>query len=174
MGLRGPLERAAELIRPEIDDVVIIPEHGIEDMEHVVALEWDDFWRSKVSRFTDDVDMGTLRRLFTYRNEWVHIAKLWADLDDEERLVAGSRNEDAVRLHPYATRLAKLEALMLPLEDRFGLSPLSRARLGIEVGSLHLTWAQISQQAANQAAIEKPVLDGLPVAGAEVVDDPDS
>lgn len=144
MGLRGPLSRTVEQVKPDTE-VLAIPEHRIADLDVVVQEEWDDFWLSKVSRFTDDVDMGSLRRLFIYRNEWVHIMRSWARMDDDERVTEGSNRRDALRMHPFADRLVKLEKLMLPLEDRFGLSPLSRARLGIEVGQHALTWRQVQQ-----------------------------
>ena len=180
MGLRGPLTREAELIRQD-EDAVVVPSPGVE-LDPMAQQEWEDFWHSKVSRYTDDVDMGALRRLFVYRNEWYQLMSAWMALPENSeemedgnttpgRLVAGSRNADAVRLHPYAQRLDKLEALMLPLEDRFGLSALSRTRLGIEIGSLHLTWAAVNQRGV--APIEAgEVPRALPVSGAEVIDGP--
>lgn len=168
MGQRGPLTRAAEQIK-EDDAPVLIPQPGVE-LDPLVLEEWEDFWQSKVSRFTDDVDIDTLRRLFIYRNEWVQLAREWALLPADERVTEGSRNSGAVRLHPFASRMDKLESMMLPLEDRFGLSPLSRARLGIEVGSLHLTWRQLQQTETAKAVDAGAVPSGLPVGGAEVYD----
>jgi hypothetical protein len=154
MGLRGVLSKSVEQIKS--DDVELsIPKAGI-DLDPIVQEEWDDFWLSKVSRFTDDVDMGTLRRLFTYRNEWTTLQRTWIEMDDDSRIVEGSNRADALRSHPFADRLDKLEKLMLPLEDRFGLSPLSRARLGIEVGQHQLTWRQV-QQGTYSSRTELPV-----------------
>ena len=174
MGLRGPLTRAAEQIHDDSEEI-LIPEHGIEAIDTLVLEEWNDYWRSKVSRFTDDVDMGAIRRLFMYRNEWVTLAREWLTMpaelttdDTQGRLVAGSRNAEAVRMHPFAQRMDKLEAMMLPLEDRFGFSPLSRARLGIEVGSLHLTWQQLRQSEESRQLVQGLAPAGLPVASAEL------
>jgi len=149
VGLRGPLAKSAQQIKAD-DAAAVIPHHGITKIDPVVDQEWNDFWLSQVSRFTDEVDMGTLRRLFIYRHEWFTIMRAWMDMPDSERVTEGSRNADSLRLHPFADRLDKLEKLMLPLEDRFGLSPLSRARLGIEVGQQHLTWRQIQQVQSSE------------------------
>lgn len=162
MGLSGPLTRAAEQLKAD-DTPVLIPQPGI-DLVPLVQDEWDDFWTSKVSRFTDDVDMGSLRRLFVYRNEWMQLAIQWAGFEGDERFVEGTNRANAIRLHPLGARMAKLEALMLPLEDRFGMSPLSRARLGIEVGSLHLTWRQVQQSDSPSVGVA-PVHSSLPVGG---------
>ena len=52
-------------------------------------------------------------------------------------VVRGSK--DQLRLNPVADLVTKLETIILRLETELGLTPMSRARLGIATGQAQLT-----------------------------------
>ena len=56
----------------------------------------------------------------------------------------GSNNQP--RLNPLAKRLSELEGFIRALEDRYGLSPQSRLRLGVEFASARRSLADIARE----------------------------
>lgn len=57
-----------------------------------------------------------------------------------------------------------LEALIAKLEDKLGLSPLARARLGIEIGQAQLTWAEVMKGGARGEVASGQTPRALPIA----------
>jgi P27 family predicted phage terminase small subunit len=104
------------------------------------------FWRSEVAGAVDlHSDLGRLGR-------WIR------DVDEYERslsefrrgrLVEGSMGQP--RLNPLAARLKDLEASIRETEREFGMTPLSRLRLGIAVGQAALTAAEVNRLALEAA-----------------------
>lgn len=87
--------------------------------------DWELFWRSSVASQVDrEADLPVLRRLFVMRDE----------LDRSERayrrnpLIEGSMGQ--MVLNPAGKKVDTLRGQLTALEDRFGLTPLARARLG--------------------------------------------
>lgn len=161
MGLRGALARndSVKLVNDEVDIPAPPP-----DLHPELERQWFEYWTSDVARAADVVDIPLIRRLFCYRDEWHRTNIAYRLLPEDERVVAGSRNADALRMHPFTKRLADLEDMIQKIENQLGLSPLSRARLGIELGQAKLTWAQV------QKAAGAPVSSGataLPVGRVE-------
>lgn len=161
MGLRGPIEDGAilEVADSEVRPVPAPPP----DLRPDLYQEWQDYWTSPLSNVAHDTDVSSLRRLFTYRDEWFRLALAYAALSEEDRVVDGSRNSGALRTHPFGDRMLKLEGEITKLEDKFGLNPLARARLGIELGTAKKTWAELSQMASGEQQQSTPT--ALPVAG---------
>jgi P27 family predicted phage terminase small subunit len=67
-----------------------------------------------------------LRRLFGLYDE---LDRLWAAVDETGRVVVGSQGQP--RPNPLFKQVESFQAEARQLEDRFGLSPLARLRLGI-------------------------------------------
>lgn len=168
-GLRGPVsDNGIEIVDSRKDRPIPAPP---DDIHPDLLAEWDTYWSSSVALAADQVDLPMIRRLFTYRDEWLRLHVAYSALDPEDRIIAGSRNRDNLRIHPFADRMTKLESEISKLEDKLGLSPLARARLGIEIGNQKLTWQQLAKQASagGSAEIANPMA-GLPVAGVQTGD----
>lgn len=109
--------------------------------------EWADYWQSDVSGLVNAAsDVSGLRRLFTYRDEHARAAASFR----KERLSLGSQGQ--VKLSPMGDLMMKLEKLMLPLEDRYGLSAFARLRLGAELGGAAKSLAEMNDALAAQVA----------------------
>jgi P27 family predicted phage terminase small subunit len=72
-----------------------------------------------------------------------------AMLDEEGYLATGSRGQDTP--HPVLARVSQIDTALLAIEDRLGLSPVARARLGLTVAQTGLTLSSI-KAALNDAA----------------------
>ena len=165
MGLRGPLENGVEVIESRADRPVPKPPP---DLHPDLLEEWRIYWTSDVAQAADEVDVPMVSRLWSYRDEWLRLKLAYSLLPEEDRVVAGSRNADALRIHPFADRMTKLESEISKLEDKLGLSPISRARLGIEIGQSKLTWHQLAKATAGAAEVGSSPMSSLPVAGVDV------
>ncbi len=164
-GTRGPLDEntSVELA----GNVKEVPEPPAEVTPATIHA-WNEYWTSGVARAADYVDIPVLRRLFAYRDEWQRLSDAYNALPISERTVAGSRNQDAEQMHPYTKRMRQLEADMAKIEAQFGLTPMSRARLGIEIGQQQLTWGEVQKRQREQSGeLPTPKQSGLPVAGVE-------
>ncbi len=92
-----------------------------------VLEAWSEFWSSPLAdpHVLKPTDTPALRRLFDLRDR---LAKAQAQFD-EEPMSAGSMGQPT--LSPWAAEIHRLEAEVDKLEDRFGLTPLARLRLGV-------------------------------------------
>lgn len=161
MATYGPLGKSGvEVVSDRADRPIPRPP---DDLHPELVQQWRDYWSSDVANAADDVDLPLITRLFIYRDEWHRLSLAYGMLPMEDRLVAGSRHAEALRIHPWADRMTKLEDMIQKIEDKLGLSPLSRARLGIELGQAKLTWQQV------QAATTR--LSSLPVSTAKELEE---
>ncbi len=90
-----------------------------------IQSEWAELWSSPMAQVFKPTDLPSLRRLFHYRSQ--HAAATERFLSEPE--VVGSMGQPV--LSPWAGEMHRLEAQIQKLEDRCGLSPLARLRLGI-------------------------------------------
>lgn len=166
MGLRGPLgdDTAVEVT----GGLGYVPEPP-DGLHEDTLQDWVNYWTSSTANVVDEVDVPMVRRLFMYRDEHYRLGLLWGRMDTEERVVEGSRHKESLRLHPFGDRMKELEALISKLEDKLGLSPLARARLGIEIGQAQLTWAEVMKGGAREVG-SGPAPRALPVA---IIDEED-
>lgn len=90
--------------------------------------QWVELWKSSIIKAYAPTDLPAMYRLFTLR-------------DDRERYhrtvrkfptVMGSMGQE--RLNPLMQTISTLDSEIRQLEDRFGLSPSARLRLGITLG----------------------------------------
>ncbi len=124
---------------------------------------WDEYWASDIARATDITDVQVISRLFWFRQQQREIMEEFSDMAPDERLTPGSRNADSLRAHPYFDQIRKLEETIQKLEDKLGLSPLSRARLGIELGHATLTWQEIKRKQGSELTQGAETQGSLPV-----------
>ena len=92
-----------------------------------VVESWNDLWSSPFAgpQVTKPTDAPALRRLFDMRN------RLLSALDafDAEPITVGSTGQPT--MSPWAQEVHRLEGVVSKLEDKFGLTPLARLKLGV-------------------------------------------
>lgn len=110
-----------------------------------VVEGWNDYWASPMAgpRVLQVSDGPALRRLFDLRNRLVDALAAF----DAEPIVRGSTGQPT--MSPWAAEVHRLEAAVSKLEDKFGLTPMARLKLGV-------TFEQgVSLAASNQALLEQ-------------------
>lgn len=90
--------------------------------------DWTAFWSSPLGALVVAADVPALRRLFTLYDER---ARAYRGLRQAGRLV---ETDKGAALNPLAGYLKSCDAEVRLLEDRFGLSPIARLRLGVALG----------------------------------------
>lgn len=91
----------------------------------ITAL-WQELWGSPLARYFTATDVPSLRRLFTLRSRLVAAY----EKADAEPVLAGSTGQTV--LSPWFQEAHRLEGEIQKLEDRFGLTPQARLRLGVQ------------------------------------------
>jgi P27 family predicted phage terminase small subunit len=87
---------------------------------------WAAFWRSPIAEVViPAMDLPAVYRLFTLYDERERAYRAWR----KQRLVRGSKGQ--LVLNPLAAQMNKMDTAIRQLEDRFGLTPKSRAQLGV-------------------------------------------
>lgn len=118
--------------------------------------EWSEFWRSPIAQAVDrTTDVPALRRLFWLKDERERLAAMFR----AERLTLGSTGQ--LTLNPLGRHLAVVDAEIRQLEDRFGLSPTARLRLGVQLGEAKRTLDDLNRELVARArARNSEVVDG--------------
>ena len=176
MGRRGPLPKedgraqghrsqqsktavassAAPALRPV--PVALVPEPPEGLLESTLEA-WRVYWRSDVARAASPEGMPTIRRLFELYDQ----RERAMEIVRQTLVVRGSK--DQLRLNPVADLVTKLETIILRLETELGLTPMSRARLGIATGQAQLTLEEINEQVPRRPkakAAQGPAPQGRP------------
>ena len=104
------------------------------------TASWHGYWESDVSQLATKADHPALRRLWGYYDEQ---RRLLSNAS-KKRLVPGSTGQPV--LNPLFKAALDLEKVISPLEDRFGLTPLSRLRLGVTFGDAHRSLADLNAE----------------------------
>jgi P27 family predicted phage terminase small subunit len=129
---------------------------------------WERFWGSSLaSLVVPDTDLLALRRLWTLYDERARALNGYR----KARLVRGSMGQ--VALSPLARVIEACDAEIRALEDRFGLTPMARLRLGVQLGeaarSLEDLSAALDDEGDQETAGQDPrrllVVDDGPPAG---------
>lgn len=101
---------------------------------------WATFWQSKAASLVMDADMPALERLFQLLDERERCQKS----ANGGRLVEGSQGQPV--LNPLYKHLAVIDAEIRQLEDRFGLTPMARLKLGVTFGEAHRSLADLNAE----------------------------
>lgn len=157
MGSRGPLpkpqaERQGHraliaLPEPDPSTVVEIPAAptGITGPD---LATWERLWSSKVAAHWDrESDLHVVERLIRSLAE---VRKLERAISRGGRLTSGSMQQ--ARINPLYTALAREDKIVQGCEDRLGITPQGRLRLGLLGVKGALTAAQLN------AMVERPDL----------------
>lgn len=104
--------------------------------------DWDAYWASDVAVAATPADVPVIRRLFAMRSQHERYAEV---IEQTGPMVDGSRGQ--MRINPLAVHVLRLGEQILRLEAELGLTPASRARLGLDVARTHLTVEQLNAQA---------------------------
>lgn len=130
MSAKKPLEKRQRRGTPDVGVVVAaagrpVPAADVEWRERTVE-RWVQFWGSPLASQVEPSDEGAFRRLFYIYDE---LARLHQAIEETGRVVDGSQGQP--RPNPLYKQVESFQAEARQMEDRFGLSPLSRLRLGI-------------------------------------------
>lgn len=99
---------------------------------------WNGFWASDVARIAGEGDHPLVQRWIGAVDEHARALSAFK----RERMVAGSTGQP--RLNPLEGWIKSREAVIQAAEDRLGLSPLARMRLGVAVGDAHRSLADLN------------------------------
>lgn len=89
---------------------------------------WDSFWSSDLGAAVSATDVPALERLWHLRDQWERARRIVT----REPLVMGSQGQPVE--NPLSKRMDRIAGEIRQLEDRFGLTPSSRARLNVSFG----------------------------------------
>lgn len=153
---KPPEQRHHRNKRPEIGVVSVAvtedgarepaPPHDPEWLPETIE-QWHEYWASDISGLVNKAsDLSGVRRLFHYRDEHERALRAFR----ETRLTLGSMKQ--VKASPMGALMQQLEKLIVPLEDRYGLSALARLKLGAEFGNTTKSLAEMN--AALAASVE--------------------
>jgi P27 family predicted phage terminase small subunit len=108
---------------------------------------WDAFWRSPSAYAVDaDADLGRLERWIRHVDEHERVRRVVV----RSRLIKGSQDQWVA--NPLIGYLAQLEAQITKAEDHFGMTPMSRLRLGITAAA-----GRVAAERARAAAVRATV-----------------
>lgn len=119
----------------------------------VTKERWSAFWASPVARAVDPAADGQrLERWIRAVDEWHRVGREFR----KARLVSGSMGQPV--LNPLAAYLNQLEQQIAKSETEFGLTPMSRLRLGIAVGQAKLTADELNRRLSQREPVAVPVI----------------
>lgn len=180
---KSPERRQRRNARAEISlsPRTVPPPEPPENLLPEVLDAWHAYWRSDLSGLVvDDTDLPALVRLFRLRDQQARASQSAVD----DPLVEGSQGQ--LVLNPSARLAGSLESPIRQLEDRFGLTPEARLRLGVSLGQAAASLRDLAAAAAGddegpepeepgadprlavpELAPPDPRAGGVPVDGAE-------
>jgi P27 family predicted phage terminase small subunit len=89
---------------------------------------WEAFWTTPLAQLITDADLPALHRLFDLYDE---LDRIWRAAK-KHRIVTGSQGQEV--LNPLYRQADSLRGEIRQLEDRFGLTPMARLKLGVKFG----------------------------------------
>ena len=127
-----PPKRPERRTRQPRGALAIVPSSGAvrkppapQGLTKAVTEAWAAFWASELAPMTLPADMIALRRLFRLYDQ----RERFAEAGFGEALTEGSTGQ--MVLNPLIRHLPTLDAEILALEDRFGLSPMARLNTSV-------------------------------------------
>ncbi|MFN0088664.1 MAG: P27 family phage terminase small subunit [Acidimicrobiales bacterium] len=111
-----------------------------------IARDWEALWATELAAYFAPTDETALRRLFDLYDERAALLAVCR----AERFVAGSMGQPV--LNPAHQAVASLDGRILVLEDRLGLNPAARMKLGIQFGAAAKSLADLNNLAGGKPA----------------------
>ena len=103
------------------------------------AALWEAFWTATIAQVVDrESDMPRLLRWIAYWDEWFRSMRAFR----RRRMVEGSMGQPAV--NPLSAYITAVERKIESIEEKFGLTPLDRMRLGISFGEATRSLAELN------------------------------
>ena len=138
-----PVDQREHRIRPKLVDISAYKKRDIPQLRgrylKNTKLWWEDFWNSDLATAIDTKsDQQAVYRLATLIDERERIYKQ----AKKDRLVVGSQGQAV--LNPLYSAMLKIDAEIRQLEDRLGMNPKSRISLGIQLGQMKKTLADLN------------------------------
>ncbi len=118
----GTLKVVADVETPEL------PTLGGKKALAYTRTAWASYWSSSLPQLLTDADHSALLRLFGMYDERERLNRQFR----KSPFVTGSTGQTVA--HPSAKLVASLDGRIVALEDRFGITPLARMKLGIAIG----------------------------------------
>jgi P27 family predicted phage terminase small subunit len=146
-------------LEPRPPDYIVPPPPRTPDGGELLdssKLLWDAYWLSPVVAALDS--MNGIDRYGV--EDWILLVNELAVVTDvvtrSGRMVAGSMGQPV--MNPLIAYADKLRSRILEREERLGLNPRDRARLGIAVGEARLTAERLNEE-LNAAALGGALVD---------------
>ena len=136
------LDPSRDLQLPEL------PQHWTPE----VLQEWQLFWASDVAAAVSQSDIPSLIRLFDLRA----MEQDYREQAQKEPLVTGSKGQPVQ--NPLLKVADTFRAEIRQLEDRYGLNPAARAKLGIDNSKLQTSLLDLNSRIAEAANEPDPRL----------------
>lgn len=115
--------------------------------------DWTEFWRSPLGSLVVSADFPAVRRLFTLYDERSRAYSGYR----RERLVLGGNKQQA--LNPLLAAMGMLDKEIRALEDRFGLTPMARLRLGVALGEAAKSLDELNRSLDADDDTDEPAAD---------------
>ena len=106
----------------------------------VTKERWAIYWRSEVSAVAGEVDLPVVERLHRRYDER---ERAFREVKKDGRLSHGSQGQ--LVLHPLLKYIDQCELEIRQLEDRLGLSPQARLRMGATLAGAKRSLEQVNQ-----------------------------
>lgn len=146
---------------------VTIPDPPLKMLAGTKA-DWAEFWAGELATLVKPADMPALRRLFILHDErrrYMNAAQ------KDGRIQLGSTGQ--LVIHPLLKHISTIDSQITVLEDRFGLTPMARLKLGVNFGQAAKTLADLnaSVEAEPSEGHETDYDPRLEILDAEVIED---
>lgn len=135
-----PKERDAQVVAINTEKVPKAPA-----VCKALKSEWTALWKSELAANYTESDLPGLRRLFVLRDRQ---ATFEEDAFAEGAVTRGSTGQQT--MHPLFKQADVYQSQILALEDRFGLNPQSRLKLGIALGEAHRSLDDMNKRIAEK------------------------
>jgi P27 family predicted phage terminase small subunit len=117
--------------------------------------KWDMFWSSDVAHAVQSSDYPALERLFRLYDLEHRLHEAGA----KQPIVVGSQGQPVA--NPALKQADALRSEIRQLEDRFGLNPSARARLGLDTSKLQASLESLTQRVVDDEQAVDPRADFL-------------
>lgn len=123
--------------------------------------QWADFWVSPLAQLVLPVDVPAVERLFSAYDRLARAEAIYR----KQPVVAGSMGQQV--LNPMAGEMHALAKEITTLEDRLGVTPLARLKLGVKFGEARQALADSWDVSDELDADDDPRLRAVDVDVAE-------
>lgn len=141
---RKPAERRQRRNRTDVGLVVVkdsTPAPAPQRQWYAATkTSWSTFWGSQLAGLVQrDTDLPALERLWSLYDERERAYRS----AQKGRLVEGSQGQPVI--NPLVTYMTTLDKEIRALEDRFGLTPMARLKLGVKFGEAARSLADLNE-----------------------------